>query len=76
MNLSALFTVNQLQHILHFLQEKCLPNPTFHQTAVFFTGGFCLDFFGNTNIFMEILFLGSEHQTIFFKKQKMGLPLA
>lgn len=76
MNLSALFTVNQLQHILHFLQEKCLSDLAFHQTASFFTGAFCLGFFGNDNIFVGILFLDLESQAIFIQSKKMGLSLA
>lgn len=74
MNLSALFIVNQLQHILHSLQEKCLSNPTFHQTAAFITGGFCLDFFGYANIFMEILFLDFESQAIFLQSKEWSFP--
>lgn len=69
------FTVNQLQHILHFLQEKCLSNPTFHLTAAFFTGGFCLWFFGNTNIFMGILLLDFESQTMLLQSKKDGASL-
>lgn len=74
MNLSALFTVKELQDILHFLQKKCLSNPTFHQTAAFFTGGFCLGFFCNANIFMGILILDFESQDIFLQRRKWVSP--